>query len=246
MLYKYLNWVRTYFFSFGVLIAILIAPRAYSQNSTAIYIPMDGRHEIRLSPKFDTIPDKEEFTYKMTIDPLYHFAELFCDRGLAVRIDNFLRITPNSTKMTGIDTVTLRIILFGNNTRVLFYKHIFVKVPPRAYIPAAKQKEWVLFNNMALERNMSYNKNNFKEKGVFYFQTPEKVAESDKKIITTTISLVNKTYNKNFLIKGNQLTLEIAAEIKKQTIPTQMYVRLEAKVGKKTKSIWTRFNINAE
>ena len=241
-----MTWLRTYSFVFGVLVAILVATNAYSQNSTAIYIPMDGRHEIRLSPKFDTILDKEEFTYKMNIDPQYHFAELFCDRGLAVRMDNFLRVTPNSSKLTGIDTVTLRVILFGNNARVLFYKHIFVKVPPRAYIPAAKQKEWVLFNNMALERNMSYRKTNFKEKGVFYFQTPEKVAETDKKIVTVTISLVNRTYDKSFIIKGNQLTPEIAAEIKKQTIPTQMYVRLEAKIGKKTKSIWTRFNINSQ
>jgi hypothetical protein len=219
---------------------------AYSQSKTEIYIPLDNRKEMRLAPKVDTLLDKEEFTYKMYIDPQYRFSELYCDRGLAVKIDNFLRVTPNSNKKSGIDTITLRIVLFGNNNRVLLYKHFFIKVPPRVYATTlAKQKEWVLFNNMALERNMSYKKENFVEKGIFYFQTPDKVAETDKKVVSVTISLVNKTYDKSFLIKGNQITPEILGEIKKQKLPTQIYVRLEVKTGKKNKSLWTRFNINS-
>lgn len=234
---------RYHYFLFAT--ALLGCSRLQAQVNTTIYIPLENRHEIRLSPRVDTIPNKEEYTYKMTIDPQYHFAELYCERGLATRIDNFLRITPNSSKTGGIDTLTLRIVIFGNNTRLLFFKQIIVKVPPRAYIPAQHQKEWVLFNNMALERNMSYSKNNFKEKGVFFFQTPDIVPDADKKIRSVTISLVNKNYDRNFLIKGNQLTAEIAAEIKKQTLPTQMYIRLETQIGKKTKSIWTRFTINS-
>jgi hypothetical protein len=215
---------------------------AYAQIKTDIYIPLDGRHEMRLAPKVDTLVNDEEYVYKMTIDPQYQFAELFCERGLAVRVDNFLHVTPNSKKTEGMDTLTLRIILFSNNNRILLYKHIFVKAQPKVYPKTLKkQVESVTMDNMTLERNSTYNKDNFRPKSVFSFATPDDVPDTAKKVLSVTISLVNKTLSKSFYIKGDQMTAEVMNEIKKQKVPTQTYVRLDIRIGKKVKSVWTRF-----
>jgi len=206
---------------------------------------MEGRHEIRLAPNVDTLVNDEEYVFKMTIDPQYQFAELFCERGLAVKIDNFLHVTPTSKKQEGMDTLTLRIILFSNNSRILFYKHIFVKAAPRVYPKTLrKQVETVTLDNMTLERNYTYNKENFKPKSVFSFATPENVPDTAKKVISVIISLINKTDSKSFFIKGDQMTKEVINEIKKQKQATQAYVRLNIRVGKKIKSVWTRFTMD--
>jgi|GEM_PF-1039192 len=217
----------------------------HAQGKNDIYIPMDGRHEIRLAPKVDTLINDEEAVYKLTIDPQYQFAELFCERGLAVKVDNFLHITPNSKKPGGIDTLTLRIILFSNNNRILLYKNIFVKAIQKSYPKTLKkQVESVTMDNMTLERNSTYNKDNFRPKSVFSFATPENVPDTAKKVISVTISLVNKNVSKSFYIKGDQMTTEVMNEIKKQKQPTQTYVRLDIRIGKKVKSVWTRFTMD--
>ena len=214
-------------------------------SNTGIYIPIDGRREIRLAPKIDTLVNFEEYAYKLTIDPQYKFSELFCERGLAVKIDNILRITPNSNKTTGMDTLTLRFILFSNNSRILFYKYIFVKAAPRAYPKSLKkQTESVVMDNMALERNSSYKRDNFKQKSVFSFSSTENIPDTAKKVLSVTISLINKDVSKSFFIKGDQITQDVLNEIKKQKQPTQTYVRLDIRVGKKLKSVWTRFIMN--
>jgi hypothetical protein len=226
-----------------ILIALTIGHfNGYSQIKSEIYIPMEGRHEIRLAPRIDTMVNEEEYIYKMTIDPQYKFAELFCERGLAVKIDNFLHITPSSKKQNGMDTLTLRIILFSSNNRVLLYKKIFVKANPKMYPKTLrKQVETVTMDNMTLERNYTYNKDNFKPKSVFSFATTEQVADTAKRVLSVTISLINKTFSKSYFIKGDQITPEVMNEIKKQKQPTQTYVRLDIRVGKKVKSVWTRF-----
>jgi hypothetical protein len=216
--------------------------QAYGQGRVDNYIPMDSRHEMRLSPRIDTLINNEEYTYKMTIDPQYQFAELFCERGLAVKVDNFLRITPNSKKQDGYDTLTLRIILFSSNNRILLYKRLIVKVEPKVYPKTLrKQVETVQIDNMTLERNFSYDKNNFKPKSVFSFATTENVPDTAKKVLSVTISLINKQYSKSYFIKGDQLSKEVLDEIKRQKVPTQTYVRLDIRVGRKVKSVWTRF-----
>jgi hypothetical protein len=219
----------------------------YAQVKNEIYIPMDSRHEMRLAPRIDTLLNNEEYTFKMTIDPQYQFAELFCERGLAVRTDHFLRITPNSKKQSGMDTLTLRIILFSNNNRILLYKKILVKAEPKIYPKTLrKQVESVTMDNMALERNLTYDKNNFKPKSVFSFSTTEDVPDTAKKVLSVTISLINKTYSKSYFIKGDQLTQEVLNDIRKQKQATQTYVRLDIRVGRKVKSVWTRFLMKAD
>ena len=218
----------------------------YAQGKNDIYIQMDGRHEISLAPKIDTLNNDEEYVFKMTIDPQYQFAELFCERGLAVKVDNSLHITPNSKKPGGIDTLTLRIILFSNHNRILLYKQILVKAIQKSYPKTLrKQVESVTLDNMTLERNFTYSKENFKPKSVFFFATTENVPDTAKKVISVTISLINKSYSKSYYIKGNQMTNEVMNEIKKQKQPTQTYVRLDIRVGKKVKSVWTRFMMDA-
>lgn len=217
---------------------------ALCQTNTDIYIKMDDRKELRLAPKIDTLINKEDYTYKLTIDPQYRFAELYCDRGLAVKFDNFLRISPNSSKKGGLDTLTLRIILFSATNRILFYKHIYINTDAKVYEQAIrKQTELIYFNNLALERNMTYKRNNFREKGVLSFWVPDKVRDEDKKVISMTISMVNRQYNKSFFVKGSQLSQEVYNEMRKQKIPTQTYIRLDVRIGKKIRSIWTRFTM---
>jgi hypothetical protein len=41
------------------------------------------------------------------------------------------------------------------------------------------------------------------------------------------------------------MTTEVMNEIKKQKQPTQTYVRLDIRVGKKVKSVWTRFMMDS-
>jgi len=232
--------VFTYFIYTFAVTACCIS--GYAQGGTDIYIPMDGRREIRLAPGVDTLINNEEYTYKMTIDPQYHFAELFCEKGLAVKMDNFLHVTPKSKKEDGIDTLTLRVILFSANNRILLYKKIYIKTEARAYPKTLKkQVETVTMDNMTLERNFNYEKSNFRPKSVFSFGTSEDVPDTAKKVLSVTIALVNKTYSKSFFIKGNQMTQEVINEIKKQKVPTQTYVRLDIRVGRKVKSVWTRF-----
>ena len=227
-----------------VILATMCWLNTSCQTNTDIYIQMDNRRELRLAPKVDTLLNKEEYTYKLTIDPQYRFAELYCDKGLATKFDNFLRITPNSKKTGEIDTLTLRIILFSASSRILFFKHIFIKTDAKVYERAIrKQTELILFENLALERNMAYTKSNFSEKGVFSFWIPDKVKEEDKKIISMTISLINKEYNKSFFVKGSQLSQEIYNEIRRQKLATQTYIRLDVRIGKKVRSIWTRFTM---
>ena len=214
-------------------------------NNNIIFIAMDGRKEIRLAPNVDTLVNNEEYTYKLTIDPQYKFTELFCEKGLAVKVDNLVRITPNSSRQSGYDTVTLRIILFGNGNRILFYKHLYVKVAPKDYQKAIrKQPEEVTMDNMVLERNYSYSKTNFHPNSVFYFTSHDTISASLKKVVSVTISLVNQNISKSFYIKGDQLTQEIYNEIKKQHDPVLAYIRVEARIGRKTKTVWTRVTMN--
>lgn len=217
----------------------------YSQaGGNIIYIAMDGRREIRLAPSIDTLTNNEEYTYKLTIDPQYTFSELFCERGLAVRTDNFIRITPNSAKQSGTDTLTLRIILFGNGSRILFYKHIYVKVPQKDYQKLIrKQPDEVAMDNMVLERNLSYSKANFHVNSVFHFISHDTIAASQKKVVSVTISMVNQSMSKNFYIKGDQLTQEVIAEMRRQRDPFYTYIRIEARIGRRTRTIWTRFTM---
>jgi hypothetical protein len=216
--------------------------QTYAQGKSDIYIPMDGRHEIRLAPRIDTLINNEEYTYKMTIEPQYQFAELFCERGLAVKVDNNLHITPTSKKQSGFDTLTLRIILFSSNNRILLYKRLLVKAEPKIYPKTLrKQVETVTIDNTTLERNFTYDKNNFRPKSVFSFATTEKVADTAKYVLSVTISLINKQYSKSYFIKGDQLTKEVLDEVRKLKVPTQTYVRLDIRIGKKVKSVWTRF-----
>ncbi len=218
---------------------------AYAQpGGNIIYIAMDGRREIRLAPKVDTLSNNEEYTYKLTIDPQFTFSELFCEKGLAVRTDNFIRITPNSPKQNGYDTMTLRIILFGNGNRILFYKHIYVKVSPKDYQKLIrKQPDEVAMDNMVLERNLNYSKTNFHTNAVFHFISHDTIAASQKKVLSVTISMVNQNMSKNFYIKGDQLTQEVISEMRKQRDPFFTYIRIEARIGRRTKTIWTRFTM---
>jgi hypothetical protein len=71
----------------------------------------------------------------------------------------------------------------------------------------------------------------------------ESRADVTHQVISVNISLVNSGYNKTFTIQGNILTKDILAEIHKQKIPTQAYIRLKVQVGDKQREVWSRFII---
>jgi hypothetical protein len=209
-----------------------------------IYIAMDGRHEMRLAPTVDTMKNKEEYIYKMTLDPAYNFSQLSCEGGLVYKQDNFLHITPHSNKTTGVDTVKVRFVLFAENKRLLLYKNFYVKLDNQVY-PNANQnpKDFVAMDNTILERNMAYPKINFQEQSLFHCITPNHKKDTTERILSVNISLVNSAYNRSFNIKGNLLTKDIIAEIRKQKLPTQAYVKLQIQVGNHQKTVWSRFMI---
>ena len=99
-------------------------------------------------------------------------------------------------------------------------------------------------DNMVLERNYAYSKSNFHTNGVFYFISHDTISPALKKVVSVTISLINPSFSKSYYIKGDQLTKEVYEEMRKQHDPFYAYIREEVKIGKKTKTIWTRFTMN--
>ena len=212
-------------------------------TQTGIYIPLRGREEVQISPLPDTLSIEKEYLLRIRFSSRYSFSELFFDRGVAVRTDSFLTIIPKTSMTDGVDTATLRIIGFSNNNRILLYHKFLIPAHPKVFpVLNPNPNVAVAVNNMALERNMKYSKRNFPDKCVFNFLDDSKYAK-DNVITAITLSLVNRNYTKNLYVKGNKPTDEMIHEIHKVRNGTTMYVRLDIKNGRKSKSVWTRFTL---
>ena len=209
-------------------------------SSTDIYIPLRGRDEVQILPLLDTLSLMREYLFTMHFSSKYTFSELFLDKGLAIRTDSFLTIIPRSSMTSGFDTANLRIVGFSNNNRILLYHRFLIEAQPRVFPTLNPTHTNILVNNIALERNMTYSRRNFPERCTFGVEDNSPHAK-DNVITGITLSLVNRSISKNLHIKGNKPNDDMLHEIHKARPSTLIYIRLDIKNGRKSKSIWTRF-----
>ncbi len=224
----------------AILILSIISCSICAQNKSEIFIPLQNRNEVKISPDFDTLLSGKEYSYIMKFAPKYKFSELFFDKGVAVRTDSLLRITPKTKKTSGLDTAMFKIIGFANNSRILLYQYLLIKPEPKLFPNFNSNKGMIVLNNMALERNEKYKRNNFSQKAILSYEEPGR-DDTSITILSVTLSLVNKQMQKNLYKKGDKLDEEMIKEIRKLSSNTLTYIKLEVKIGKKTKSVWTRF-----
>ena len=215
-----------------------------SKPLTDIFIPLRGREEVKIIPLLDTLACDREYLFKIQFNAKYHFSELFFDKGLATRVDSFLSIRPKTSMSEGYDTATLRIIGFSNNSRILLYHKFYLVAQSRVFPMLNPNKSSnITVNNMALERNFDYSKKNFPEKCVFGFLDNGRF-NKDNTITGVTVSLVNRNQSKNLYVKADKPTDDMIKEIHKARKGTLAYIRLDIKNGKRTRSVWTRFQLN--
>jgi hypothetical protein len=209
-----------------------------------IYIPLRGRDEIEIVPLLDTLSADKEYLFLIRFSPKYRFSELFFDKGLASRTDSFLSIRPKTSLTEGIDTATLRIIGFSNNGRILL-QHKFILLAQARSFPMINPNRStnITVNNIVLERNMNYDKKDFPDKCTFGYLDNGHY-NKDNVISAITMSLVNKNTSKNLYVKADRPTDEMIHEVHKARKGTRVYIRLDVKNGKKTRSTWTSFMLN--
>ncbi len=206
-----------------------------------IYIPLEGREEVKIIPLLDTLSADKEYLFLIRFSPKYRFSELFFDKGLATTTDSFLSIRPKTALTEGTDTATLRIIGFSNNSRILLQHKFILLAQARAFPMVNPNRSTnITVNNIVLERNMYYEKRDFPEKCVFGYLDNGHY-NKDNVIIAITMSFVNKSTSKNLYVKDDKPNDDMMHEIHKAKKGTRVYIRLDVKNGKKTRSTWTSF-----
>jgi len=204
------------------------------------FIELRGREEVTLTPLLDTLDSEQEYKFKMDFAPKYLFSELYFDKGVAVRTENILTIRP-SNKTLENDTATLKIVGFSNGGRILLYHKFIIEPSARVYPKLPKKVAYILLNNNVLERNSTYGKEMFGKNPLLeYYEEnmPDSVI-----IEGITLSIVNKQIQKNIYTNKSVMNKEMIDEIKGLKMNTLTYIRLDVKIRKKRKSIWTRFTM---
>jgi hypothetical protein len=206
-----------------------------------IFIPLEGREEVKIIPLLDTLSADKEYLFLMRFNSKYRFSELFFDKGLATQTDSFLSIRPKTALKEGVDTATLRIIGFSTNGRILLQHKFILLAQARAFPMVNPNKSTnITVNNIVLERNMNYDKRDFPEKCMFGYLDNGHY-NKDNIITGITVSLINKSTSKNLYVKDDKPNEDMIHEIHKARKGTRIYIRLDVKNGKKTKSTWTSF-----
>lgn len=220
--------------------------KGQTRINSEIYIPLRERDEVQVIPLVDTLDCEKEYLFRLRFASKYTFSELFFDKGLATRVDSFLSIRPRSIRTEGLDTATLRIIGFSNNNRILLY-HKFILLPHVRVFPVLNpnKSSHITVGHLALERDMIYSRKDFPDKCSFGYEENGRF-NKDNMITGITISLVNRHLSKNFYVKGDIPTDEMIREVHKVRNGTTMYIRLDIKNGKKSKSVWTRFTLGED
>lgn len=208
------------------------------QAKSEIYIPLRGRTEVTLTPLPDSLIAGQEYKFIMELDPKYTVSDLYFDKGLAMRSGNVLTIKP-SERASVLDTATFRIICFTRGNRILLY-HKFVIYPVIKSFPKLPKKSmYILVNNNVLERNSSYNKSLFLSNAFLQFY--EEGIDDSVIIQGITLSITNTQTQKNMFTDKGVLSKEMINEIKTLRLNSTIYLRMDVKVGRKRKSVWTRF-----
>ena len=240
-------------FLFGLVFFVLVLSSLHlsaqshkniNSNSSDIYIQLKGRDEVKIIPLLDTLSADKEYLFMIKFSSKYMFSELFFDKGLASRTDSFLSIRPKTNLTEGTDTATLRIIGFSNNSRILL-QHKFILLAHAREFPMVNPNRTIniTVNNVVLERNMNYDKRDFPE-GCTFGYLDNGHYNKDNVITGITVSVINKNSSKNLFAKADKPTEEMIHEIHKARKGSRIYIRLDVKNGKRTRSTWTSFILN--
>lgn len=225
--------------------------KTYAQQKIngEIFIPLNDRSDIKMNPRIDTLENKKDYEFKIRVSSEFKVSQFLFEKGLATQNDSVLIINANSPKNGGIDTAILRVIVTSirGNRIMLFQKQFIVRVPEKVYPVLHNSKTNLIMVNdqVLLERNNAYSKDLLIDNHPFVtlYDNANNMKKLDVKGVT--ISLMEKE-GKQYVSKGDTLSSEAIHELKKIKKTTPVYIRVEGKSGKSTKTVWNRILVYNE
>lgn len=214
-----------------------------------IFIPLNNRSEIWVKPKLDTLDNKRDYEFKIRVSPEYKISQFLFEKGLAVQNDSVLVITPNSSRWGDYDTAILRVIVnsVSGSRIMLFQKQFIIRVPEKMYpvITNPKVNLVKLNDKIFLERNKPYSKDLFTKTQPWLSMYDNEATMNRIDVKEITIALYEKE-GKNYMSKGDTISMEAIREIKKLKDPTPVFIKVDGMKGKSKKSVWNRIIIYNE
>ncbi len=209
-----------------------------------IFIPLNNtRSEIWIKPTLDTLENQKEYHFKIRVSSEFTISQFLFEKGLAVQTDSVLIITANSSKSNDIDTATLRVIVTSiRGSRIyLFQKRFIVHVPEKSFpvINHPKTNVILLNDKTRLDRNEEYGKKLFLESQPFFTMYDNEVSMKKMDVTGVTVAFMKKE-SRQFVSKGDTMTIEALKEMKKIKKSTPVYIRVDALLGRSRKAIWER------
>jgi len=235
---------------FFIISVFITGGNSYGQKpGRELYIPMNSGSNIKMTPRLDTLENRTEYEFRIRLAPEYKVSQFLFEGGLAIQNDSVLVISATSRKNGGIDTATLRVIVtsVGGSRIWPFQKEFIIKVPEKAYPTIRNPKTNVVMVNdkVVLERNSAYSKDLLIDNHPFMTMYDNATSMNKFEVKQVTVSLMEKE-GKQYISKGDTLSTEAIHEIKKIKKPTPVYIRVEGKSGKSTKTVWSRIVVYNE
>ncbi len=235
---------------FFVLLVFFAGGKAYAQKpGRELYLPMNSGSNIKMTPRLDTIDNRTEYEFRIKLAPGLKVSQFLFEGGLAIQNDSVLVISASSRKNGGFDTATLRVIVTSvAGSRIWpFQKEFIVRVPEKAFPTIRNSKTNVVMVNdkVVLERNGSIAKDLLIANHPYVTMYDNATNMNKFEVKQVTVSLMEKE-GKQYISKGDTLSSEAIHEIKKIRKPTPVYIRVEGKNGKSTKTVWSRIVVYNE
>jgi len=229
------------------LLLAFVLMQVYGQDRV-LYIPMDNRSDIEMNPRIDTLDNKEPYEFKVRLSPGYKVSQFLFEKGLATQNDSVLVICANSPKTGEVDTAVLRVIVTSiGGSRIWPFQKTFIVRTNEKMFPILKgpKTNLIMVNDkVTLERNNAYAKELLVDHPfVTMYDNATNMKKYDVKQVT--ISLMEKE-GKQYVSKGDTLSNEAIHELRKIKKPTPVYIRVEGKNGKSTKTVWNRIVVYNE
>ena len=235
---------------FFVLLALIAGGKTYAQKpNRELYIPMNSGSNIKMSPRLDTIDNRTDYEFRIKLASGLKVSQFLFEGGLAIQNDSVLVISASSRKNGGFDTAILRVIVtsVGGSRIWPFQKEFIVRVPEKAFPTIRNSRTNVVMVNdkVVLERNGSIAKDILISNHPFVTMYDNATNMNKFEVKQVTVSLMEKE-GKQYISKGDTLSSDAIHEIKKIKKPTPVYIRVEGKNGKSTKTVWNRIVVYNE
>ena len=217
--------------------------QSQGQTDRVLYIPMDNRSDIEMNPRLDTLDNKEPYEFKIRVSPGFKVSQFLFEKGLAIQNDSVLVINANSPKTGEVDIATLRIIVtsIGGSRIWPFQKEFIIRTAEKSFptIKTSKTNLIMVNDKVTLERNNAYAKDLLVANHPFVTMYDNATNMKKFEVKQVTISLMEKE-GKQYVSKGDTLSSEAIHELRKIKKTTPVYIRVEGKNGKSTKTVWNR------